>query len=444
MLKLSGIKNFKNITNKNNYYIKLLFFISILILYFLGFYLRENIAGGAELDFKKFTWPAIESFKKDFSNTLINYGKIGEGSLPLFHIINAYLNPFTYNQFIFQFSITVISILNVYIFSQILKLKLKISQIDSMLYSSIFLILPFFRSSAFWGLTENFGWLFLLIAIKFFVKMEKDNFKNHHKNILFICIFSSLALYTRPYLIFFPIFLSLYFIFSKKLNHLKISSLYYLIFSVPGFTLLYLWGGSLFMGEGFEKTNFIYEFHHPRFVLKNLIFFASIFYFYLLPFKIIEKIYLLKKNKNLIDFKTLMIFMIFFLFLFFLYYFNFLEFLTMTKLGGGFFLKLNNLIFEKNYIIFILFSSFGFVYIFEYMQMNKRNIILFLSLLIYCFPKFIFQEYFEPLVLILFFTLIELKKSQIQALKNSSSFVIVFTYFLIFLFTSFYYRYFIF
>ena len=64
MLKLSGIKNFKNITNKNNYYIKLLFFISILILYFLGFYLRENIAGGAELDFKKFTWPAIESFKK--------------------------------------------------------------------------------------------------------------------------------------------------------------------------------------------------------------------------------------------------------------------------------------------------------------------------------------------------------------------------------------------
>ena len=113
-----------------------------------------------------------------------------------------------------------------------------------------------------------------------------------------------------------------------------------------------------------------------------------------------------------------MIFMIFFLFLFFLYYFNFLEFLTMTKLGGGFFLKLNNLIFEKNYIIFILFSSFGFVYIFEYMQMNKRNIILFLSLLIYCFPKFIFQEYFEPLVLILFFTLIELKKKPNTSFKK--------------------------
>ena len=119
------------------------------------------------------------------------------------------------------------------------------------------------------------------------------------------------------------------------------------------------------MGEGFEKTNFIYEFHHPRFVLKNLIFFASIFYFYLLPFKIIEKIYLLKKNKNLIDFKTLMIFMIFFLFLFFLYYFNFLEFLTMTKLGGGFFLKLNNLIFEKNYIILFFFHLLALYTFFE-------------------------------------------------------------------------------
>ena len=419
----------KKIINRNQLTLNIFVFINIsifLAIFFVGpdNYWFDNtkwLYESTDLTNSQLSW---EYFKNDEWRFPIgknpNYGLevsnsiVYTDNIPILALFFKIFEGIIYNKFqYFSLWITLTFFFQLF-FSYLLLIKATKNNLFSFFGSFLFLLCPFlfFRLSHHFSLGAH--WLILY------------------------------AFYTRPYLIFFPIFLSLYFILSKKLNHLKISSLYYLIFSVPGFTLLYLWGGSLFMGEGFEKTNFIYEFHHPRFVLKNLIFFASIFYFYLLPFKIIEKIYLLKKNKNLIDFKTLMIFMIFFLFLFFLYYFNFLEFLTMTKLGGGFFLKLNNLIFEKNYIIFILFSSFGFVYIFEYMQMNKRNIILFLSLLIYCFPKFIFQEYFEPLVLILFFTLIELKKSQIQALKNSSSFVIVFTYFLIFLFTSFYYRYFIF
>ena len=45
-----------------------------------------------ETDFLKFTWPAVLSFKRDFAYSIINYGKFGEGSTPLFHILNAYLN----------------------------------------------------------------------------------------------------------------------------------------------------------------------------------------------------------------------------------------------------------------------------------------------------------------------------------------------------------------
>ena len=146
-----------------------------------------------------------------------------------------------------------------------------------MLYSSIFLIYLFLDHLHF-GVNRKLWVAVFTNSNQVFVKMEKDNFKNHHKNILFICIFSSLALYTRPYLIFFSIFLSLYFIFSKKLNHLKISSLYYLIFSVPGFTLLYLWGGSLFMGEGFEKTNFYLRISSSKICFKEF----DIFCFYIL------------------------------------------------------------------------------------------------------------------------------------------------------------------
>ena len=113
-------------------------------------------------------------YSKIIFDTIYNYGKIGEGSLPLFHILNAYLNPFTYNEKSFQLSICAISFLNVIFFSQILKQKYKIKIIDSYLYSSIFLILPFFRSSAFWGLTENLGWLFLILTIKFYLVVYKN------------------------------------------------------------------------------------------------------------------------------------------------------------------------------------------------------------------------------------------------------------------------------
>ena len=161
--------------NKKKYIIPKYFFLIFFITsYIIGFFLRENVAGGAEQDFLNFTWPLINSFKKDLLFTIINYGTFGEGSLPLFHIINAYLNPFTFNQIIFQGSITLISLLNVLFFSQIIEKKFNLKKIDALLYSSIFLILPFFRSSAFWGITENFGWLFLLLSIKYYNLIDKN------------------------------------------------------------------------------------------------------------------------------------------------------------------------------------------------------------------------------------------------------------------------------
>ena len=138
-----------SIKEKNLINFKFFLFFLILLSYFLGFYYRENIAGGAEADFNNLTWKGILAFKNNFTETLFNYGAIGEGSLPLFHIINAYLNPLSYSQVSFQFSICLLSLLNVVFFSQILRQKYKINNVDSYLYSSIFLILPFFRSAAF-------------------------------------------------------------------------------------------------------------------------------------------------------------------------------------------------------------------------------------------------------------------------------------------------------
>lgn len=100
------------------------FFLALFLLsYIVGFFFRENIAGGAEADFLNFTWSLISAFKNDFFHTIKNYGSFGEGNLPLFHILNAYLNPLTFNEFYFQGSITIISVINVIIFAQIIEKK---------------------------------------------------------------------------------------------------------------------------------------------------------------------------------------------------------------------------------------------------------------------------------------------------------------------------------
>ena len=123
----------------SRYLIYLKFFTIILLFtsYLIGFFLRENIAGGAEQDFERFTWPLIEAFKINFYYTLTNYGSFGEGSLPLFHIINAYLNLLL----VINFSSKALLRSYQYLmptFFKIIERKFQLTKIDSLLYSSIF------------------------------------------------------------------------------------------------------------------------------------------------------------------------------------------------------------------------------------------------------------------------------------------------------------------
>ena len=96
-----------------------------------------------------------------------------------------------------------------------------INLVDILLTSSVFLILPFFRTSAFWGKQENYGWLFLIIALYFLFEIKKNILQNPNKkdisNIAFFCLATSCALYTRQALIFLPITYFLY-LFLNRAN----------------------------------------------------------------------------------------------------------------------------------------------------------------------------------------------------------------------------------
>ena len=114
--------------------LKIFFLIAVIFSYFFGFFIRENLAGGAESDFISFTWPIIQSFKDNFFYTIKNYGIFGEGSWPTFHIINAFLNPLTNSQINFQFSMTALSLINFLILGKIVKEKYNLETLDSLLF----------------------------------------------------------------------------------------------------------------------------------------------------------------------------------------------------------------------------------------------------------------------------------------------------------------------
>ena len=416
--------------------LKYIYLFFLLQLYLIGFFLRENIAGGAEKDFITFTWPLIEAFKENFFLTLKNYYSYGEGSTPLFHILNAYLNPFTFNQFVFQGSITFLSLLNVVFFADVLNEKYKISKLDSFVYASIFLILPFFRSSAYWGLTENLGWLFLILSLKFYLKFESLKIKNKIKFVFLTCLFSSLALYTRPYLIFFPIFLVIYSIVDRKYASLKLLIFFYVLLAIPGLYLLYIWGGTVYISQGEQQINFIYQYHHPRFILQNLIIVSTIFLFYLIPVEI-----RLLENKKYFSKNRILIFGTFLASILILNYFDIFQYVNEITLGGGVFHKINKIVFGKNIYFFLFISAVGFLIISDYFIISKKNKILFLSLLVFCQPKYLLQEYFEPLVLILFFSLFDLKKGNEKILKENKTILIYISYFFIYLIAGYLHRY---
>ena len=219
----------------------------IFISFFLGYFLRENAVGGGP-EFYNLTWPITQSFKKDFLFTIKNYGSFRDYTIPFSHILNAYINPFSNDIENFQLSITIISFAIFLIFALVFKKTFKHTNfVDSLLISSLILLLPFFRTSAFWGKNENYGWLFFILALYFFSEIKKDISKNPSNqsisNVILFCFTSACALYARQALAFLPISYLLYLFFYNANKKIVITSIIsFAVFAIPAFLLILIWG----------------------------------------------------------------------------------------------------------------------------------------------------------------------------------------------------------
>jgi len=430
--------------------LKLFVIFLISVSFFLGYFLRENAAGGGP-EFYELSWPIIQSFKEDFLFSIKNYGSFRDYTIPFSHILNAYINPFSNDIENFQLSITIISFAIFLIFALVFKNIFKhINFVDILLASSVILLLPMFRTSAFWGKNENFGWLFFILALYFFSEIKKNIDKdpgNRDKLIIIsFCFVSACALYARQALFFLPISYLLYLFINNANKKIILTSIIsFSIFAIPGFLLIWIWGSvypTLPPGEA-PHGGFIGGWIQPIHILKNFPILLSFFGFYLLPILTIEFL-----NSGFKDFFNKYFRSFFFALIIFIFLsqINILNYLGDYTMGGGAILKVNYLIQKNNFLLLLIFSSIGFSVLMRLFKEDAKNnmVILLPMLIIYGFPKLLYQEYVEPLILIIFFLALKTNLQKIYFNNISFSNFIFLSYFTIYLIGSIYFKHFAF
>ena len=400
---------------KDNY--KILPFILIffsLFSFFLGFYLDENSAGGGSyLGDWAIAWPNLQLILNNDILTAINHEDYYSNRTPLLYILHKVFNPFAASEIGYRRSVFLISLTVPALFYFCLKQKFK--KEDSLLLllaaSTIFLS-PYYRTSSFWGLEENYGLICLFcsfLCLNYFLKNKNESSYIIYAQLFFSIFFSSLCVYFDLKLLIIPIICFLKIITSERKIKLKVFSIFsYFLLSLPYIYLIILWG-SLFAPKVEEVRNF-----GEQIYIGHVGYAATIIAFYLLPFLLFKGKDLISLIKNFFlekgNFYLILLFVIYILYLLTSSIFfdhNSLD--IETSLGKGFAHKLSFILFKNNMIsreIFIYFLFLiSWIIILIFIDKNiKDNLILLYFFLISVVTFPILQEYFDPLIFVMIFT----------------------------------------
>ena len=163
------------------------------------------------------------------------------------YILQVSLNPFIENIYYYRLSVFLFSLSGPYFFYLCLKFKyFQESKITLILISTILLLSPYYRSSAFWGLEENYALIFTLISLfslQFFLKNDQDKIFDSYLHIIIISVSSSACIYFDQKYLLIPLICFFAIIFSKKNLRFKLLLFSYSVLAIPFLYLIYLWGG---------------------------------------------------------------------------------------------------------------------------------------------------------------------------------------------------------
>ena len=382
---------------KNNFHILICFF-SILSIYF-GFFLGENITIGPKLDFEH-ALPGANEFQKNFKYTLLNFDKALDDInaatriSPIYLIIIFILKKILIDVDLVRFVLMNIIILNQLFFYKSLKLIFKenVNKKYLLILSCILYLSPSFRSNAIWPESAMLGLLFFLISIYYFLK-----FKIHGKikysllNILFLAI----ASYIRPSFCLFGIFFYYEFLIYFLKNKNSFKNIFYItllnfILAFPAYYYIFILD-VFFIEEGGLSSNYF----------NKIPIITSIIIFHMLPILIYKKFNLGLNYKY-----DLGLFLIIFLSLILIIK-NFDYNIDLS--GGGIILHASNYLLDNNILLFICYPLLMYFLIKTSIFKNYSNLILILILLMMTPQYHIFHKYYDPLVIILCFTIFNLE-----------------------------------
>ena len=379
--------------------------ICYLILFFaiisfcFSFYIDEDSAGsgGLILDFNK-TWNFVINLKNNMNFLSDEYSV----HTPLHYLVLSQLLLISESQnftrliyFFLCFSIP-------YLFYKCLKLQYSdLKKTNLILITSLIFFLPSFRSSAVWPNSSTTALIFFLLFLYYYISWNKKNkiYKSSlSKEIFLQAFFLSLCVYTRQYYAYIYLFLMMIYLKNLKLKNFVFISFFVFCLSLPGIYLVLLNPKLI--------VNFDFNFNNTILVS------SSIISFYLLPIYLLNILNSKIMNLNLKNYRNLIPYFIItsiaiFMFLFFDYNY---------KIGGGFFLKLSRLIFENN-ILFLISSVIGLLMAYDLFKEDKNNLFLILILFIGFSYHMIFQKYFEPMFIFIYFFLINSKIKE-RFIKN--------------------------
>jgi len=419
--------------NKLNFFQKtsLVFLAFFLIFFFYyGFIVGENSvgAGGYNGDILA-TFNNLQLF---VNNSILESIKLTKdhnlyytNRPPLLYILQSALNPFASDIELYKWSVFFISCLTPLFFYLSLKINFKKVNNLALICLSLFIFLsPYYRTSSYWGLEENYALITLFLS---FIFIKKFFYK---KNILYLSLaifFSSLCVYFDQKFIIIPILCFFLLILSKIDTKYKIYSLIlYFLFSIPFIYLITLWGNITPVGNmDIYKVGIRFYPHH-------ICYMVNILGFYMFPF-----IFLFTKVKikalfaNIFK-KKVNYFILLITFLYLIYFLFFLNITPSYNFGGGYSYKIASLLFKDNFsqkiflsLVFII--SFAIVLIFiNDNYINALFIIFFILASIFINP--LLHEYVDPLLFVFFFTFSESKIN--FTVKN---FFFIFFYFFVIL-----------
>ena len=374
--------------NLNN----LLFSVFLYLTLIVGFIFNENLNLGSYYDWITVYEPPIRDFSSNFKDTLLSYDQYGQRHSPVYLIFLSVFLDLGLNFDNIRIIHLHLCLSLILIFYNCLKLVFDNINVQSLqLLSLVIFLSPTFRSLSIWPDSRLPGLIFFILSIYFFLKFLKDyNPKYAWYNSIFLIISS----YISPNFSLFAIYF--YFFFAKQI---KMKSLILLLFfniiaSIPIFYYIFVLKINFLTAgktSGFDGESIALSYNFAD----KIAIISSIILFHLLPILLSINFY-----QDFLNFIKKYLLKVFSIFLPIVYFFNYQVEFT----GGGIFFQLSQMLFNNN-ILFFGIIFFSITFLLHCSKLSINNFFLIMLVIISNIQNTIYHKYYEPMILIIFFTL---------------------------------------